>query len=78
MIPKSATEPQDHGERRDRRSFRATLRAIRAFPLSHFPLFLPGVHPIAAFFILRRLKHLGYSNCKVATTSKGLVVHAQK
>jgi hypothetical protein len=78
MISKSATETQRHGEQRDRRTFRATLRAILEFPLSHFPLFLPGVHPIAAFFILRRLKHLGYSNCTVKTTAKGLVVHAQR
>jgi hypothetical protein len=41
-------------------------------------LMLPQVHPIAAFFILRRLKRLGFSNCKVVTTHKGLVVHAQR
>jgi len=75
---KSVTEAQKHGEKQKRRSLRATWRAIRSLPLDHFPLILPEVHPIAAFFILWRLKHLGYSNCKVQTTAKGLVVHAQR
>ena len=57
---------------------RATWRAIRKLPLENFPLMLPHVHPIAAFFILRRLKRLGFSGCKVVTTPKGLVVHAQR
>ncbi len=74
---RTATEPQRHGEKQKRRSLRATWRTIYSFPTGHFPLFLPGVHPIAAFFILRRLKRLGYSNCRVHTTAKGLVVHAQ-
>ena len=56
----------------------ATWRAIRSLPVDHFPLFLPGVHPIAAFFILWRLKRLGYSNCKVQTIAKGLVIYAHK
>ena len=59
-------------------SFGATLRTIRRIPLDHFPLILPRVHPIAAFFILRRLKRLGYSNCRVTTTDKGLAVHAER
>jgi len=74
----SAPETRRHGERRERRTFQATVRAILHVPLSHFPLILPEVHPIAAWFILRRLKHRGYSNCKVQTTAKGLVVHAQR
>ncbi len=65
-------------ERHTQYSVKATWRAIRSLPTDHFPLILPDVHPIAAFFILRRLKHLGYSNCKVTTTSKGVVVHAQR
>ena len=56
----------------------ATWDAIRRLPLGNFPLLLPHVHPIAAFFILRRLKRLGFSNCKVVTTPTGLVVHAQR
>ena len=75
---RSATETQRHGEKQKKRSLRATWHAIYSFPTDHFPLILPEVHPIAAFFILRRLKHLGYSNCKVQTTAKGLVVHAQR
>lgn len=57
---------------------RATWHAIGKLPLGNFPLMLPHVHPIAAFFILRRLKRLGFSGCKVVTTPKGLVVHAQR
>jgi hypothetical protein len=59
-------------------SLAATWRAICAIPNDHFPLILPGVHPLASFFILRRLKHLGFSNCRVVTSDKGLVVHAHR
>jgi hypothetical protein len=59
-------------------SIGATWRAIYFHPGDHFPLILPGVHPIASFFILRKLKHLGYSNCRVTTSEKGLVVHAHR
>jgi hypothetical protein len=41
-------------------------------------LILPGVHPIASFFILRKLKRMGYSSCKVTASDKGLVVHAHR
>ena len=43
-----------------------------------FPLILAEVHPIASFFILRRLKRLGFSDCRVSTSDKGLVVHAHR
>jgi hypothetical protein len=59
-------------------SLRATWQAMRTIPLAHFPLMLPGVHPLASFFILWRLKGLGYSNCRVVTAEKGLVVHAHR
>jgi hypothetical protein len=59
-------------------SFQATWRAICAIPTDHFPLILPGVHPLASFFILRRLKRLGYSDCRVVSSDKGLVVHAHR
>jgi hypothetical protein len=59
-------------------SLRATWRAIFAVPTDHFPLILPGVHPLASFFILRRLKGLGFSNCRVTSSEKGLVVHAHR
>ncbi|MGB4599009.1 MAG: hypothetical protein WBI04_03440 [Trichlorobacter sp.] len=58
--------------------FRANWQAITALPTDHFPLILPGVHKIAAFFILRQLKRQGFSNCRVDSTSKGLVVYAQR
>lgn len=60
------------------RSLAATWRAMTALPADHFPLILTGAHPVAAFFILKRLKRLGYSNCRVDTTPKGLVVYAQR
>lgn len=56
----------------------ATWLAIRFIPTDHFPLILPDVHPVAAFFILRRLKRLGFSDCRVTTSDKGLVVHARR
>jgi len=59
-------------------SFQATWRAVCRLPGEHFPLILPGVHPIASFFILRRLKRLGYSDCRVISSEKGLVVHAHR
>ena len=59
-------------------SLRATRRAICGIPTDHFPLILPGVHPVAAFFILWRLKRLGFSECRVVSSEKGLVVHAHR
>jgi len=59
-------------------SLRATWRAICAIPTDHFPLILAGVHPVAAFFILRRLKGLGFSDCRVVSSEKGLVVYAHR
>jgi len=57
---------------------KATWRAISALQTDVFPLILIDVHPIASFFILRKLKRLGFSDCRVTTSEKGLVVHAQK
>lgn len=58
--------------------WKATWRVLCGLPGDHFPLVLPGVHRIAAFFILMRLKRLGYSNCRVDVTPKGLVVYARR
>ena len=58
--------------------WRATWQAMTNLPTDHFPLLLPGVHRVAAFFILRRLKRLGFSNCRVDSNRKGLVVYAQR
>ena len=59
-------------------NIKETWCAITALPLDHFPLILPNVHPVAAFFILKRLKRLGYSGCKVSKTDNGLVVYAHR
>ncbi len=59
-------------------SLRKTWKAIFSLDTDHFPLILPGVHPVAAIFILRHLKRLGYSNCRVDSSSKGLIVYAQR
>jgi len=59
-------------------NIKATWRAITALPTDHFPLMLPDVHSIAAFFILKRLKRLGYSDCKVSKKGNGLVVYAHR
>ena len=59
-------------------SLRATLKAIRHMHGTDFPVTLPGVHPIASFFILKRLKRLGFSDCTVAATGRGLVVSAHR
>lgn len=58
--------------------WKATWQAISNPPTDHFPLILPNVHRVAAFFILRRLKRLGFSNCRVDSTAKGLVVYATR
>ena len=59
-------------------SLRATWRALHTLPAMHFPLILPGVHPLVSFFILLRLKRLGFSDCRVVSSEKGLVVHAHR
>ncbi len=62
----------------NRTSISATWRAITALPTDHFPLIIPGAHRIAAFFILWKLKRMGYSSCRVDSSNKGLVVHARR
>ena len=59
-------------------ALKATWRAVTALQTDHFPLILPDVLPLASFFILMRLKRLGYSNCRVTTSERGLVVHAHR
>ena len=39
---------------------------------------LPGVHAIAAPFILGRLKRKGYSHCRVVSQNGGLMVYADR
>jgi hypothetical protein len=44
----------------------------------HFPLILPGVHPLVAPLIMFRLKRRGFSNCRVEVSGGGLVVFADR
>ena len=70
----STATPRRHGKY----NLRATWRAIRNLPSRNFPLTLPRVHPVAAFFILRRLKREGFSDCRVEATADGLTVLARR
>lgn len=74
----SKVKAQLRNEQQNNSSLKATWKAVTSLPTDHFPLMLPGVHRIAAFFILWRLKKLGFSNCRVDVVAKGLVVYAQR
>jgi len=43
-----------------------------------YSVFLPGVYPLAAPFILFRLKRRGYSACRVTVINRGLMVSASR
>lgn len=58
--------------------FKATLNALLGMSYSHFPLILPGVHPLVAPLIMFRLKRRGFSNCRVESSRSGLVVYADR
>ena len=75
---KSRPETLKHRDKRRTANLKATLDTLLGMSYTHFPLILPGVHPLASFFILRRLKGLGFSNCRVVTSENGLVVHAHR
>ena len=55
---------------------KATLTAIMGMSYIHFPLILPGVHPLVAPLIMFRLKRRGFSNCRVEVSGSELVVYA--
>jgi hypothetical protein len=57
-------------------TLKATLIALLGMSYGHFPLILPGVHPLVAPLIMFRLKRRGFSNCRVDVTGNGLVVYA--
>lgn len=59
-------------------SIKATASALFGMPYNHFPLILPGVHPMIAPLIMFRLKRRGFSNCRVEVSGKGLVVYADR
>jgi hypothetical protein len=59
-------------------SLKATLFALLGISYTHFPLILPGVHPLLAVLILFRLKQRGFSNCRVDVANNGLIVYADR
>lgn len=59
-------------------NFKATANALLGMPYTHFPLILPGVHPLVAPLIMFRLKRRGFSNCRVEASRSGLVVFADR
>lgn len=64
--------------KRESSNFKATVQALVGMSYSHFPLILPGVHPLVAPLIMFRLKRRGYSNCRVEVSGSGLVVYADR
>ncbi|MEA5113210.1 MAG: hypothetical protein VB050_04215 [Geobacteraceae bacterium] len=47
-------------------------------PAGSYRVFLPEVSPLAAPFILFRLKRGGYSACRVTVIDRGLLVSASR
>ena len=70
------TEARCQRKKRRRTSIKATLNALLGMSYTHFPLILPGVHPLLTALILYRLKRRGFSNCRVEVAGGGLVVYA--
>ena len=70
------TETQRHRENPRITNLKATLNALLGMSYTHFPLILPGVHPLVAPLIMFRLKRRGFSNCRVEVSGSGLVVYA--
>jgi hypothetical protein len=75
----SAVREIQKREKKTRRvDFKATLNALMGMSYTHFPLILPGVHPLVAPLIMFRLKRRGFSNCRVEVSGSGLVVYADR
>lgn len=66
------------GKRRQTTSLRATWEAFRYDRFDHFPLLLPGAHPLLAPLIMFRLKRRGFSDCRVVASTRGLIVYAER
>lgn len=75
---KSNTETQRHREKSGSTSYKATITTLLGMSYTHFPLILPGVHPLVAPLIMFRLKRRGFSNCRVEVSGSGLVVYADR
>lgn len=73
-----AGEKQKREKKSRRVDFKATLNALLGMSYTHFPLILPGVHPLVAPLIMFRLKRRGFSNCRVEVSGSGLVVYADR
>jgi hypothetical protein len=75
----SAVRVFQKGRKSGRRvELKATLTALLGMSYAHFPLMLPGVHPLVAPLIMFRLKRRGFSNCRVEVSGSGLVVYADR
>jgi len=71
-------EFRKRGKKPRKADFKATWEVIRGMSYAHFPLILPGVHPLVAPLIMFRLKRRGFSNCRVEVSGTGLVVYADR
>lgn len=76
--PGEGTSKRGEGGKQSGSSLKATLNILIGMSYSHFPLILPGVHPLLAPLIMFRLKRRGYSNCRVDVAGGGLVVYADR
>ena len=74
----SGTEARKRREKPPSAEFRATVNALMGMSYTHFPLILPGVHPLVAPLVMFRLKRRGFSNCRVEVSKSGLVVYADR
>ena len=75
---KPTMETLKHAKKQTGTSLKATCNALTGMSYSHFPLILPGVHPLVAPLIMFRLKRRGFSNCRVEVSGSGLVVFADR
>ena len=69
---------QKRGKSTRKVDFRATFNALLSMSYTHFPLIMPGVHPLVAPLIMFRLKRRGFSNCRVEVSGTGVVVYADR
>lgn len=74
----STTDTRGQREKPKTARLKATVNALMGMSYSHFPLILPGVHPLVAPLIMFRLKRRGFSNCRVEVSGSGLVVYAER
>jgi len=64
-----------------RNGFTETMHASpgeHADTAGNFSIFVPGAFPLAATFVLFRLKRRGFSNCRVVVEQEGLRIEARR